>query len=382
MLKGVSAVLGVLSLVPGLQFLAPFAVAAGAIALAIDVAVKLATGKGSWTSIGIDAALTFLPGGKILDGIKGVKAAVAGERGLAAGERALGAGEKLLAEGKALDDVATDAREAAVAMEKRICEADPVDLVSGEMVLSTDRRAAARPTAAAAAPHPPVVLPGRPLVRPVLGVHTGPAAGGRRRTACASPPRTACCLKLYPPAAEGTSVLPVRRVRGWPWLRRRRRVHGDPTPSGVTPPPLRTGPCRPAQPVRTDLRRAGHHHAARWPRSPTGTGTASTWSGTRRARRPRSVHSGGYRVAVETERGRITALRLRGAGGEPGPSSWSGTATTKGATWEIIDSCGVPLRFTYDAEGRIVPLGRPQRPVVPVHVRRGTVVRTEGADGF
>jgi hypothetical protein len=74
-LKGVSAVLGVLSLVPGLQFLAPFAMAAAGIALAIDVAVKLATGKGSWVSIGIDAALTFVPGGKILSGLKGAKAA-------------------------------------------------------------------------------------------------------------------------------------------------------------------------------------------------------------------------------------------------------------------------------------------------------------------
>ena len=64
-LKGVSAVLGVLSLVPGLQFLAPFALAAGGIALAIDVAVKLATGKGSWTSIGIDAALTFMPWSRV-----------------------------------------------------------------------------------------------------------------------------------------------------------------------------------------------------------------------------------------------------------------------------------------------------------------------------
>jgi uncharacterized protein YukE len=98
-LKGVSAVLGVLSLVPGLQFLAPFALAAGGIALAIDVAIKLATGKGSWASIGIDAALTFIPGGKILSGLKGVKAAVAGERGLAATERALSAGSKLLDEG-------------------------------------------------------------------------------------------------------------------------------------------------------------------------------------------------------------------------------------------------------------------------------------------
>jgi hypothetical protein len=105
-LKGVSAVLGVLSLVPGLQFLAPFAVAAGAIALGIDVAIKLATGKGSWASIGIDAALTFLPGGKILDGLKGVKAAVAGEKGLVAGEKALVGGERLLAEGEDLTSAA------------------------------------------------------------------------------------------------------------------------------------------------------------------------------------------------------------------------------------------------------------------------------------
>jgi len=74
-LKGVSAVLGVLSLVPGLQFLAPFAMAAAGIALAIDVAVKLATGKGSWAAIGLDAALTFVPGGKILSGLKGARAA-------------------------------------------------------------------------------------------------------------------------------------------------------------------------------------------------------------------------------------------------------------------------------------------------------------------
>jgi uncharacterized protein YukE len=105
-LKGISAVLGVLSLVPGLQFLAPFAVAAGAIALGIDVAIKLATGKGSWASIGIDAALTFIPGGKILDGVKGVKALVAGEKGLVAGEKALVGGERLLAEGEDLASAA------------------------------------------------------------------------------------------------------------------------------------------------------------------------------------------------------------------------------------------------------------------------------------
>jgi uncharacterized protein YukE len=95
-LKGVSAVLGVLSLVPGLQFLAPFAMAAAGAALLIDVALKVATGKGSWASIGIDAALTFIPGGKILSGLKGAKAAATGERALAAGERALASTDDLL----------------------------------------------------------------------------------------------------------------------------------------------------------------------------------------------------------------------------------------------------------------------------------------------
>jgi hypothetical protein len=111
-LKGVSAVLGVLSLVPGLQFLAPFALLTAGAALAIDVAIKVATGKGSWTAIGIDAALTFLPAGKILSGLKGVKAAIAGEKGVVAGERALAAGEdavKLLDEGDNLAKIADDA---------------------------------------------------------------------------------------------------------------------------------------------------------------------------------------------------------------------------------------------------------------------------------
>ena len=66
MLKSVSAVLGLLSMVPGLQWLAPIAMAAVGVALGIDVILKVTTGKGSWTSIGIDATLTFLPLGKVL----------------------------------------------------------------------------------------------------------------------------------------------------------------------------------------------------------------------------------------------------------------------------------------------------------------------------
>jgi uncharacterized protein YukE len=110
-LKGISAVLGVLSLVPGLQFLAPFALITAGAALAIDVALKVATGKGSWVAIGVDAALTFLPAGKILSGLKGAKALEAGEEGVVAAERALAAGDdaaKLASEGDDALKLATE----------------------------------------------------------------------------------------------------------------------------------------------------------------------------------------------------------------------------------------------------------------------------------
>lgn len=68
-LKGVSTVLGTVSLVPGLQFLAPFAIAAGALALTLDVAIKLATGKGSWRALALDGALTVLPTGPVARGL-------------------------------------------------------------------------------------------------------------------------------------------------------------------------------------------------------------------------------------------------------------------------------------------------------------------------
>ncbi len=67
-LKGVSAVLGVLSFVPGLQFLAPFAMGAGVAALLIDGALCLA-GEGDWKSLALDAALTILPAGPVMRAI-------------------------------------------------------------------------------------------------------------------------------------------------------------------------------------------------------------------------------------------------------------------------------------------------------------------------
>lgn len=90
-LKVISAIAGVLSFIPVLApIMGPIALVAGGAALAIDVAVKLATGEGSWLEIGIDAAGMLLPGvGKLLKpavmGTKGGRAvnALAG-RGLSA----------------------------------------------------------------------------------------------------------------------------------------------------------------------------------------------------------------------------------------------------------------------------------------------------------
>ncbi len=64
-LKGVSTVLGLLSMVPGLQFLAPFAALAAGVAIVIDVGIKATTARGSWASIGLDAVLTFMPWGRV-----------------------------------------------------------------------------------------------------------------------------------------------------------------------------------------------------------------------------------------------------------------------------------------------------------------------------
>jgi len=90
-LRGVSAVLGVVSLVPGFQFLAPFAMGAAGIALALDAAVKAATGRGSWASLGLDAVLTALPAGPVA---RAVTSAPGVTPALKAANRAIPAGVK------------------------------------------------------------------------------------------------------------------------------------------------------------------------------------------------------------------------------------------------------------------------------------------------
>jgi hypothetical protein len=66
-LKIVSAAAGLLSFVPvvGGAF-AVVAVASGALALGTDALLKASTGEGSWASLGLDATLTLIPGGRLV----------------------------------------------------------------------------------------------------------------------------------------------------------------------------------------------------------------------------------------------------------------------------------------------------------------------------
>ena len=159
-LKQVSSIAGVLAMIPALApVMAPLAVAAGAGSALIDGTVKMATGEGSWTDVLIDGA-SMLPVGKGVALVKDARASVNGgtklvEQVTAEGKAARGAGSlRRNVDGgpvsgagshstatavEARSPSATEHRAAAVRtktpLDKRTCVSDPIDVVSGEMVL-------------------------------------------------------------------------------------------------------------------------------------------------------------------------------------------------------------------------------------------------------
>lgn len=85
-LRGISTALGLLSLVPGFQFLAPIAFAAGAAAVALDTVVAASTGRGNWPGLALDAVLTALPTAPATRAVRSLPGA---ERLLKAANRAI-----------------------------------------------------------------------------------------------------------------------------------------------------------------------------------------------------------------------------------------------------------------------------------------------------
>ncbi|MGH3903728.1 MAG: DUF6531 domain-containing protein [Pseudonocardiaceae bacterium] len=93
-------------------------------------------------------------------------------------------------------------------------------------------------------------------------------------------------------------------------------------------------------------------------------------------------HSGGYRIAVETSGGLITALRLRGGDNGTDLTLLRYRYDHARRLTEVINSSDLPLRFDYDTEGRITRwTDRNDAWYAYTYDDQGRCVRTTGSGG-
>jgi RHS repeat-associated protein len=326
-LKGVSLVAGVLSFVPVLApIAAPIAVGTGLAATAVDASLYASTGEGDATTIAVDAGLNLLPG--------------VGRLGRPLAE-ALGAARPALSNAlRTTGDIRSAVAAKAPQLFSRVKRAlgfDPIDLVSGEMVL----------------PQTDVELPGLlPLMLRRTHLSSYRVGGWFGRSWASTLDQRvevdeagACyaaadgMLLVYPPPSGG-AVLPAEGPR-LPLARPTEDTYTVTDPDlGQT---LHFGPGRAhgritAYPLAAVTDRNGHRIEVR--RDAAG---APVELG----------HSGGYRIAVTTDRGRVTALRLRGRDGRLDQEIVRYGYDARGDLVEVVNSSGRPLRFDYDPVGRI-----------------------------
>ena len=156
-LRQISSIAGVLAMIPVLApVMAPIAVASAAGSALIDGALKLATGQGSWTNVLVDGA-TMLPLGKgiaLLGDARAGTTVAAGagftERAASGSRAAVSASSRARFEhelaGRAggtgdvtpmrAADGHLDAVRTKTPLQRRTCVSDPIDVVSGEMILA------------------------------------------------------------------------------------------------------------------------------------------------------------------------------------------------------------------------------------------------------
>ncbi|QES44135.1 hypothetical protein DEJ49_26865 [Streptomyces venezuelae] len=327
--KVVVAVVGVIAMIVGGPILAAIVIVAGAIVLA-DTLSKYAKGQATLMDVAF-AAMDCVPGmkgittaAKLGKGLKGLKGMA---KGLKNGLR------------RGADDVATSKPAKA-----RCKNGDPVDMISGEMIMEkTD-----------------VELPGL-LPLALRRTHLSSYFSGR----CFGPSWASTLderLELdhegvlfatedgmilrYPVPAPGASVLPVAGPR-WPldW-------DGAPgTPIRVTDP--ESGHTRHFAPTR---RAVAADEAFTMPLAAVTDQNGHRVDIDRAAHgTPVAVrHSGGYHVDVDTDDGRVTGLRLRDPGyGPNGRTLMRYRYDAAGNLSEIHNSSGLPYRLSYDAHARI-----------------------------
>ncbi|WP_405460508.1 DUF6531 domain-containing protein [Streptomyces globisporus] len=274
----------------------------------------------------------------------------------------------------ALKNAKDEPRRNAISMEKKTCENDPVDVATGEMTL----------------PQTDLALPGvLPLVlrRTHLSgyrygqwfgrswastlderIELDPLGGGAVWS------REDGSLLVYPrlPLAEDDDgVLPVEGPR-LP-LRHGGQSNGETTylvtdpRSGLTR-SFRGGPYN-ASPAYW-LREIEDRNLNRIDFARLGDGSPTA-----------VVHSGGYRLAVAVEDSRIRELSLRTPDGPVTVMRYG--YDPLGNLDAVINSSGLPLRFTYDPDDRITSwTDRNDSTFRYVYDDAGRVIRTVGPDGY
>ncbi|QKV95687.1 RHS repeat protein [Streptomyces sp. NA02950] len=252
----------------------------------------------------------------------------------------------------------------------RDCENDPVDVATGEMVMSaTD-----------------VILPGAlPLVleRAFVSAHTCGGWFGRTWAATLDQRLELDADGVVFVAADGMVLrYPIPRpeedtspVRGPRWPLRWDGAVGG-TMRITIPEQARTLHFTPLEGAE------GNELPLQTIEDRNGRSITFTYD---EAGTPREVvHSGGYRIAIDTdpELLRITALRLLGVGGaETGTTLVSFGYNDAGDLTEVFNSAETPMRFTYDDQNRITSwTDRNGTSFGYVYDHRGRVLRTIGSD--
>ncbi|MFI6415366.1 RHS repeat-associated core domain-containing protein [Streptomyces sp. NPDC050585] len=303
---------------------------------------------------------------------KGDKGDARGRAGGPEGRR--GGGEDRGRVRPSLRDALRRTREAAISLRKRRCKTDPVDVASGDMVLS----------------HTDLALPGAlPLVlrrTHVSSYRFGLCFGvswastlDERLEPCgagAAWAREDGSVLIYPelPTGEGQLVWPLEGDR-LPLTFIERNVLGEVTYAISEP--------------QSGLRRffsgspyqAGGVYWLREMEDRNGNGLhiVRGEDGLPTA----VVHDGGYRVLVrcDQELGRVTGLSLRTPDGPVEVASFGYSA--EGHLEAVTNSSGLPLRFTYDTESRVTSwTDRNGSAYQYVYDAAGRVSRTVGPDGF
>ncbi|MFD9493688.1 DUF6531 domain-containing protein [Streptomyces sp. NPDC060005] len=363
--KVVVAVLGIIAMIIGGPILGAIVLIAALVVLA-DTLNKYAKGQASLWDVAF-AALDCIPGMKgltTLGGLaKGLKGGLAAMKGLKGGLKGMSLAARGLRKGgaqrmkdlfKGLRSGAGDEAKAGKSMEGRCKGGDPVDMISGEMLMS----------------HTDVRLPGLlPLAIERHHVSSfrsgqwfGPAWMSTFDERLELDAEGAVCanadgmLQVYPVPVPGQPGLPSqgpRRPLTWDGTSGGNVTINDPLtgltrhygPAIVPDPPAADGSTAVVLPLRavSDL----NGHRIDFVRTTAGTPVAV-------------VHSGGYELAVDTEDGRITALRLVQSTDNTNDARPGTVLRTYGYEdsarhlTSIRDSAGRPYRLAYDDLGRII----------------------------